>query len=410
MQHRLHSIHPYYNHISTSGLQLFLCITEPSHFLAYLPTLKHSSSYRTQHTPVDMSQTPHMVHTMTMLKSLFPWTKLPLIVSAPMLNASTPLLAVNVSSAGGLGFLAGGTSPSALDKMLQEARRLLADGSDGRLVTQKDTLPIGVGFQLFNSDLEALAPAIAKHRPAVVWLFAPRAEEELGRWAAKVREVTGGATRVCIQVGSVAEAELSLALAGPDFLVVQGADAGGHGRRRSASIISLVPEVKDRLAALGRRGVPVLAAGGVADARGVAAALALGADGAVMGTRFLAAEEAGVAQGWKRELVKTKDGGVATCRSTLSDRLKENYDWPEQYDGRAVRNKGHEDGEGGMSDEENARLYKDELKRGDEAWGAHGRMVTYSGTGVGLVNEIQPAASIVEEARRILGRSGGSRL
>ena len=198
----------------------------------------------------------------------------------------------------------------------------------------------------------------------------------------------------------MAEAERSLAATNADFLVLQGSDAGGHGSRHAASIVSLVPEVKDRLAAMGRADVPVVAAGGIADGRGVAGAVALGGDGVAMGTRFLASEECGVAEGWKGEVVRVGDGGVATVRSTLCDRLKGNGEWPDRYDGRMIRNKGHEDEEAGMGDEENVRLYKEELRRGDEAWGAHGRMVAYAGTGVGLVRSVQRAGSIVEETRR----------
>lgn len=337
-----------------------------------------------------------------MLKSWFPWTKGPLIVSAPMLGASTPRLAVNVSRAGGLGFLAGGTDPTKLNEMLETSRQLLLDHEGQQLEAQHGTLPIGVGFQLFNSNLNVLSEAIALHKPAAVWLFAPKVEDDLRLWATKIRDVTHGMTRICVQVGSVAEAERSVVLAKPDFLVVQGADAGGHGRRQSASIISLIPEVNDRLAANFRKGekIPVLAAGGISDARGVAAALALGAEGAVMGTRFLVAEECGIPDGWKRELIRTQDGGVTTTRSTLCDRLKENHDWPQVYDGRAIRNKGHEDEDAGMSDEENARLYKEEVKIGDSAWGAHGRMVTYSGTGVGLLHSIEPVESIMKKTIR----------
>ncbi|KAJ4355786.1 uncharacterized protein N0V89_003807 [Didymosphaeria variabile] len=317
-----------------------------------------------------------------------------------MLGASTPRLAVNLSCAGGLGFIAGGTDPANLNKMLDESKRLLPDHQSKKFEARSDTLPIGVGFQLFNSNLNALSGALSMHKPAVVWLFAPKLEEDLRVWATKIRDVTDGLTRICVQVGSVAEAERSVALAEPDFLVMQGADAGGHGQRQSASIISLVPEVKDRLSAMGKAHIPVLAAGGISDARGVVAALALGADGAVMGTRFLVAEEAGIADGWKRELVKTSDGGVTTMRSTLCDRLKENHDWPTSYDGRAIRNKGHEDEEAGMLDVENVKLYKEELECGDSAWGPHGRMVIYAGTGIGLLRAVQPVESIMEETIR----------
>jgi nitronate monooxygenase len=318
-----------------------------------------------------------------------------------MLGASTSRLAVDVSRAGGLGFIAGSTNPANLNKMLDESKQHPFEMFDypymNLLEARPGILPIGVGFQLFSSNLDILLPVISSHKPAVVWLFAPNVEEEFRSWAMKIRDATDGLTRICVQVGSVAEAERSVALAEPDFLVMQGADAGGHGRHQSASIISLVPEVKDRLAATNRARIPVLAAGGISDARGVAAALALGADGAVMGTRFLASEEAGIPEGWKQELIRTCDGGLTTMRSTLCDRLKENHDWPISYDGRAIRNQGHVDEEAGMLDEENVRFYKEELKHGDNAWGSHGRMVTYSGTGVGLLRSVKPVKSIMEK-------------
>ena len=131
-----------------------------------------------------------------------------------------------------------------------------------------------------------------------------------------------------------------------------------------------------------------------------------------MGTRFLAASEAGIAAGWQKEITRLTDGGVSTSRSTLCDRLKETQGWPARYDGRAAVNRGHKDEEGGMSDGENVRLYQEELEKGDKAWGDHGRMVTYAGTGVGLIDDVKPAATIVEEvrsqAREVLERVAGA--
>lgn len=129
-------------------------------------------------------------------------------------------------------------------------------------------------------------------------------------------------------------------------------------------------------------------------------------------TRFLAAKEAGIAKGWQNEIIRVKDGGTTTKRSTLCDRLKETVGWPEHYDGRAVVNKGHLDEEAGLSDAENVRLYKEELKRSDQIWGDHGRMVTYAGTGVGLIKGAKSAAEIVDEtssgALQILQRGTGT--
>lgn len=326
------------------------------------------------------------------LTHLYPWLKTPVIASAPMLGAATPSLAANVTNAGGIGFIAGGTNLDSLNKNLEETASLLPARSAG------NSLPIGVGFQLWGCKLDVAVAAITRHRPAIAWLFAPKEIEELGTWSAALREAGNGKTHIWIQVGSVAEAKKAVEIAEPEVLVVQGSDAGGHGLADSASVISLIPEVQDLLASLGKP-TPVLAAGGIVDGRGVAGALALGAAGVVMGTRFLAAKEAGIAKGWQQEVLRVDDGGRTTNRSTLCDRLKETKGWPEVYNGRAVANQGHVDEERGMSDQENVAKYKEELKQGDAAWGEHGRMVAYAGTGVGLIHEVKSAAEIVDEVR-----------
>lgn len=352
-----------------------------------------------------------MVHALT---KLYPWLSTPAIISAPMLGAATPALAANVTKAGGLGFIAGGTRPEALEGTLQQTAKLTQTINSHSRRHKNDILPIGVGFQLFNTSPVTATTAFAtlSRPPAVVWLFAPSHSSDLATWARKIRKATSGKTHIWVQVGTVAEAKAAVEQAEPEVLVVQGSDAGGHGLARSASIISLLPEVVDMLQGIGRGSLPVLAAGGITDGRGVAAALALGASGVVMGTRFLAASEAGIVAGWQREITRLADGGVSTTRSTLCDRLKETKGWPARYDGRAAVNRGHVDEEGGMSDGENVRLYREELEKGDEAWGAGGRMVTYAGTGVGLIQDVKPAAAIVEEvraqAREVLERVAGA--
>jgi nitronate monooxygenase len=342
-----------------------------------------------------------------LLTKLHPWLQTPTIVSAPMLNAATPALAAAVSLAGGIGFVAAGTKLEALDESLAKVSSLLraaAAAADGpqhevKALADKLPLPIGVGFQLWSCKLSMAVAAVGKHKPAIAWLFAPTQTEDFASWAEGLRTATQGTTQIWIQVGSVEEAKRAVELAEPDVLVVQGSDAGGHGLSKSASVVSLVPEVLDMLESADRADVPVLAAGGITEGRGVAAALALGASGVVMGTRFLAALEAGIAKGWQDEIIRASDGGRSTNRSTLCDRLKETQGWPACYDGRAIENKGHEDERRGMPDRENVELYKSELVQGDPAWGLHGRMVTYAGTGVGLVREVKPAADIVSEVR-----------
>ncbi|KAM0709963.1 hypothetical protein Q7P35_002325 [Cladosporium inversicolor] len=328
-----------------------------------------------------------------------------------MLGAATPALAANVTKAGGLGFIAGGTRPDTLADTLQQTAKLTQTNKTQSPRNHiNNTLPIGVGFQLFNTSplIATTAFATLARPPAVVWLFAPSHSSDLGTWAREIRKATAGKTHIWVQVGTVAEAKAAVESAEPEVLVVQGSDAGGHGLARSASVISLLPEVVDMLEGMGKGNLPVLAAGGITDGRGVAAALNLGACGVVMGTRFLAASEAGIAAGWQREITRLADGGVSTSRSTLCDRLKETKGWPARYDGRAALNRGHVDEESGMSDGENVRLYREALEKGDAAWGDHGRMVTYAGTGVGLIHDVKPAAAIVEgvrlQAREVLQR------
>lgn len=316
---------------------------------------------------------------------------------------SSPSLAAAVSRAGGIGFIGPGAKPSDLDSQLSEASKILRHEGNA-------PLPIGVGFQTFSAELGVASEAIKRWTPAAVWLFAPRdGQRELDAWTVRMREVSAR-TRVWIQVGSVRDAvAAAMSVSPPDVLVLQGHDAGGHGLKRGAGIISLLPEVAD---ALEKRGIdiPLVAAGGIADGRGVAAALALGAVGATMGTRFLASREAKISKGYVDDVLRTEDGGQNTIRTTLYDELAGRTDWPEEYDGRNIVNRSIEDHGDGVSFDDNKKRYEDAVKRGDEAWGAEGRATAYVGTGVGLVRQVDWAGYIVKTAREhakvILSRIG----
>lgn len=345
------------------------------------------------------------------LQLAYPWTRTPLVASAPMLNIASAALAVAVSAAGGLGFLAGGFDVSTLGSNLEEAAQLIkkSDSSIQQRYASTGILPIGVGFLNWGADLPKSIAAIKAHRPCAAWLFGPKSTpDDLRPWAKEVRAVTDGKTKIWVQVGSVAEAVAIAEALDPDVLVVQGSDAGGHGLAQSASIMTLVPEVQDALAAQKlKQKIPLVAAGGIVDGRGVAASLALGASGVAMGTRFLACSEAQIARGYQAEVLRASDGGVCTVRSTVYDRVRGILSWPQRYDGRGVINKSYVDAvEGDMSDEENRALYQEELKKGDSGWGPDARLTTYAGTGVGLVREALPAANIVadvvEEAQSTL--------
>ncbi|KAL4933611.1 nitronate monooxygenase [Aspergillus undulatus] len=333
------------------------------------------------------------------LRSAYPWTKTPLVASAPMLNIASALLAVSVSAAGGLGFLAGGFDVSNLEDNLKEAVQLIKQSNLTLQQTHTSTgiLPIGVGFLNWGADLTKSIAAIEKYRPCAVWLFGPKViPDDLRPWAEQVRNVTDSSTKIWVQVGTVSEAICVTEALDADVLVIQGSDAGGHGLVHSASIITLLPEVKDALAARRlKHDIPLIGAGGIVDGRGMAASLALGASGVAMGTRFLASTEATIARGYQDEVLRASDGGVSTVRSTVYDRVRGILSWPVRYDGQ-----------GGTSDEENRALYEEELKKGDSGWGQTGRLTTYAGTGVGLVKETLPAGTIVsntiQEAKNIL--------
>ncbi|KAG0651546.1 2-nitropropane dioxygenase [Hyphodiscus hymeniophilus] len=319
---------------------------------------------------------------------------MPLIVGAPMRIFAGPALATTITKAGGIGFMGPGAKASDLDSCLSEAKSLLDTTS---IPTVNNLLPVGIGFQTFAADLTLAGQAIQKHKPCAVWLFVPReGQKELDAWSSMIKGASPE-TKVWIQVGSVSQAVQAAGSAfPPDVLVVQGIDAGGHGLAKGAGVISLLPEVLDEL---GDFDIPIIAAGGITDGRGVAAALSLGAVGVAMGTRFLAANEAKISKGYQGDVLSTRDGGQNTVRTTLYDHLAGRTDWPHGYDGRNVVNRSVLDHESGVEFEENRRLYEEATKKGDQGWGQNGRMTAYVGSGVGLIREVVEAGQIVKTAR-----------
>jgi nitronate monooxygenase len=338
----------------------------------------------------------------------YPWVspQQPVIVSAPMMKISLAHYALATSQVGGIGFLAGGFDLNPLKNDLAEAESLIKSGQYSNLNLNKGLLPIGVGVQNWGADLDVFIDVLRTNAVAAVWFFAPRKISDLQRWTDAVRGLNSE-IKVWIQIGTVDEAREVIPMK-PDVLVVQGADAGGHGRAQRAGIVTLLPEVYDMISSEGS-GIPLIAAGGIIDGRGVAAALTLGAEGVCMGTRLLASHEAKVSQGYQREVLRATDGGVTTVNSTVYDRARGIKGWPENYAGRGVINQSYLDSQAGLTDEENEKLYIEEIKKGDEGWGPNGRMTTYAGTGVGLVKEVMSIEQIVktsqQEAITILQRT-----
>ncbi|KAF2636291.1 inosine monophosphate dehydrogenase [Massarina eburnea CBS 473.64] len=340
------------------------------------------------------------------LKSYLPWSKSPLIINAPMAGFAGHRLATAVSLAGGLGFI-GGEPTTDFRAEFTAASEILSSSSLQSHST--NTLPIGVGLLAFVLKIEDVVPLIGEFKPAIAWLFAAKQLDDYATWAKAIREASPE-TKVWVQVGSVAAAMHVAKTVAPDALCMQGADAGGHGFESGCSIISLLPEATDTLARGGFGEIPLVAAGGIVDGRGVAAALTLGAEGVVMGTRFLASEEVMVHPKYQAAVLEARDGGQVTKRSKLFDCLRGPNVWPEAYDGRSLLVQSYQDHASGVNLLEIQKLHKEAITGEDKgfATGLKGRASIWAGTGCGMVNQVESANNIVENVRKesvaILGK------
>jgi nitronate monooxygenase len=308
---------------------------------------------------------------------------------------SGPHLVLAVSKAGGLGFIGPGQAPEDTAKDLATVQELL---SASALPKSTENLPVGVGFQLWNGDLKSATQAVKEHGPCAAWLFAPRrGQVELDEWTASLRDASPG-IHVWHQIGTVQESiEAMNSAHKPDVLVIQGAEAGGHGRATDGmGLMSLFPEIADQVQG---SNMALVATGGIADGRGIAAALALGADGVAMGTRFLASTEARISKGYQREVVRASDAAKSTTRTMLYNHLRGTMGWPEQYSPRGIVNKSWHDQQAGVAFEELKTRHDEAMKSGDEGWGSEGRLATYAGAGVGLVHSVEDAGVLVKRLR-----------
>ena len=213
--------------------------------------------------------------------------------------------------------------------------------------------------------------------------------------AALIKEA--GCKLIC-QVQDLAGALLARE-AGADLIVAQGTEAGGHGGGRST--LALVPAVRDAVDPL-----PVVAAGGIADGRGLAAALMLGAQGVLMGTRFYASHEAlGPAQAKERI---AHASGEHTVRTTIFDIVR-GYSWPEPYTGRALRNAFMTQWHGRESELGKAVPVESDRFRKAQQEGDFETVMVWAGEATDLISSVEPAGALVErvsaEAERCLSAS-----
>lgn len=305
------------------------------------------------------------------------------VLLAPMDTISGSRLVRAVGEAGGFGILGGGYG----DRARLEAETAKLKDFAG---------PFGIGFITWSlaKQPELLDTALAA-RPRAVMLsfgdpkpFAPRIK-------------SSGALLIC-QVQDEAMARQALE-AGADILIAQGAEAGGHGASRTT--IDIVPAIVDLAA--GR--VPVVAAGGLADGRGLAAMLMLGASGVLMGTRFYASIEADGAEQAKRLIVSANSGD--TVRGVVFDWSRKLM-WPAPFTARSLVND-HLRKWSGREIELMQRA--DEVATEYAAARAAGNFdvaAVFAGESVGLIHDIPPAAEIVDrivtEADQILSRRRNS--
>lgn len=336
------------------------------------------------------------------ITNAFPWATSPFIVGAPMRVMSGPHLALAISKAGGLGFIGPGLKPEDTATDLAKVRELLKSGTTNTQPSKfqsDERLPVGVGFQLWNGSLESAAQTVQQYQPVASWLFAPRnGQKELDEWTVRLREASPG-IHIWIQIGTVQESiEIVKSDTRPDVIVVQGDEAGGHGRAKDGiGLITLFPEIADQVRSTG---ISLVAAGGIADGRGVAAALALGASGVAMGTRFLASSEARISKGYQDEVVRATDGAKSTTRTMLYNHLRGTVGWPEQFSPRGIVNQSWHDHQAGIDFQELKRRHDEATLTGDKGWGPDGRVATYAGAGVGLIHGIEEASVLVQRLQQ----------
>jgi nitronate monooxygenase len=286
------------------------------------------------------------------------------ILLAPMGSAAGGRLAAAVTNAGGLGLVGSGyANESAIRKELTEA----------------GNTRVGIGFILWALEKNPAALDVALDaKPAAVMLSFGDPTPFTGR-------IKDAGCKIICQVQTLAQAKQAAA-AGADIIIAQGRDAGGHSGMTRGTM-GLVPAVVDAVSP-----IPVVAAGGIADGRGLAAALSLGAAGVSMGTRFTATRESLWDQAMKATTLAA--GGDQTEQTRVFDVVR-GAAWPPIYPGRALRNafsaewNGREDAlAADQPTQEKSYLATPEND--------FSTRVVWAGEGVDLVNDIPAAADVIE--------------
>ena len=286
------------------------------------------------------------------------------IVSAPMALAGGGALAAAVTRAGGLGLIGGGYG----DADWLEAQFRAAGN-----------VKVGCGFITWKlTEQPHLLTSVLSHEPKAIFL-------SFGDPVPFAEEIHAAKVPLICQVQTLEHARRAIE-AGAAVIAAQGGEAGGHGATRAT--LTLVPEIADLLQAESPDTL-LLAAGGIADGRGLAAALMLGADGVLVGSRLWASSEALVADGFQQAALRAD--GDATLRSSLPD-IARRLDWPKPFTIRTLRNAFTER----WQDDPEALARADGGGYGEAAAaGDADGAPAIIGEAVGLIRDITPASDIV---------------
>jgi nitronate monooxygenase len=299
------------------------------------------------------------------------------VVLAPMGGVAGGALAAAVSEGGGLGVIGGGRG---------DLTWLARECDLARAGTNK---PWGIGFLSWGIGPAAVDAAIAQSPAAIMLSF--------GDPAPFIDAIRAAGIPVIVQVTDLTEARRALDV-GADVVVAQGSEAGGHGGGRAT--LPFVPAVVDIAGS-----VPVLAAGGIADGRCLAAALVLGAAGAVIGTRFEATHEALISAEEAKAIVAA--GADDTIQGRALDVVRDSP-WPARYPARTLRNKVTDTWQGREDDIDEATkaAYRAGVERGDLDY-----VPIWAGEAVDMITGAESAAAlvgaIVRGAETALATAGG---
>lgn len=290
------------------------------------------------------------------------------IVQAGMVWASGAKLAAAVSNAGGLGLIGSGSmKPELLREHIRKAKTLT-------------TRPFGVNIPLLRGDVEELVQVVLEERVRIVFTSAGSAK----KFTPRFKEAGCAVVHVVPGVKFARKVEE----AGCDAVVAEGFEAGGHNGVDMVTTMALIPQVADAVS------IPVIAAGGIADGRGIAAALALGAAGVQIGTRFATTVESSAHENYKQRVVEAGDRDTVFHLLKIGPARMFRNDWTERV---RIAEEGGADAEQLMellgSKRERLGIFEGNLEEGQ----------VEAGQGSGLIRDVPAVADLMARLLREYG-------